>query len=207
MTTHMPVRHHSCLRSQSRSSTRPSGSGRRPHTVGCARGCWCLDELPSTAPIPTLSTRMANERTLGLSFHPRCPDLDRNQLQPASSPTQPAQTHPGRVEMICVAADAARQPSTPSVNTKLGQSPQPTNTGSMDHGAHRTRVMHPAAARDASVDEQPMTLRPSERSQPAPYPGRVRGLAPLHGARLPRTNTRPTRRQRPTGQTPATATA
>jgi len=28
----------------------------------------CLDELPSTAPIPTLSTRMANERGLGLSF-------------------------------------------------------------------------------------------------------------------------------------------
>jgi len=27
-----------------------------------------LDELPSTAPIPTLSTRMANERALGLSF-------------------------------------------------------------------------------------------------------------------------------------------
>ena len=28
----------------------------------------CLDELPSTAPMPTLSTRMANERALGLSF-------------------------------------------------------------------------------------------------------------------------------------------
>jgi type IV secretion system protein VirD4 len=28
----------------------------------------CLDELPSTAPIPTLSTRMANERALGLCF-------------------------------------------------------------------------------------------------------------------------------------------
>lgn len=28
----------------------------------------CLDELPSTAPIPTLPTRMANERGLGLSF-------------------------------------------------------------------------------------------------------------------------------------------
>ena len=28
----------------------------------------CLDELPSTAPIPTLATRMANERALGLSF-------------------------------------------------------------------------------------------------------------------------------------------
>jgi type IV secretion system protein VirD4 len=28
----------------------------------------CLDELPSTAPVPTLSTRMANERALGLSF-------------------------------------------------------------------------------------------------------------------------------------------
>ena len=28
----------------------------------------CLDELPSTAPIPTLSTRLANERGLGLSF-------------------------------------------------------------------------------------------------------------------------------------------
>lgn len=28
----------------------------------------CLDELPSTAPIPTLLTRMANERALGLCF-------------------------------------------------------------------------------------------------------------------------------------------
>lgn len=28
----------------------------------------CLDELPSTAPLPTLRTRMANERSLGLSF-------------------------------------------------------------------------------------------------------------------------------------------
>jgi type IV secretory pathway TraG/TraD family ATPase VirD4 len=28
----------------------------------------CLDELPSTAPLPTLRTRMANERGLGLSF-------------------------------------------------------------------------------------------------------------------------------------------
>ncbi len=26
----------------------------------------CLDELPSTAPLPTLRTRMANERALGL---------------------------------------------------------------------------------------------------------------------------------------------
>jgi type IV secretion system protein VirD4 len=28
----------------------------------------CLDELPSTTPLPTLRTRMANERALGLSF-------------------------------------------------------------------------------------------------------------------------------------------
>jgi type IV secretion system protein VirD4 len=28
----------------------------------------CLDELPSTAPLPTLRTRMSNERALGLSF-------------------------------------------------------------------------------------------------------------------------------------------
>lgn len=28
----------------------------------------CLDELPSTAPIPTLTTRLANERALGVSF-------------------------------------------------------------------------------------------------------------------------------------------
>jgi hypothetical protein len=27
-----------------------------------------LDELPSTAPLPTLRTRMANERALGVSF-------------------------------------------------------------------------------------------------------------------------------------------
>ena len=37
--------------------------------AGCARPwCRCLDELPSTAPLPTLRTRMANERALGLSF-------------------------------------------------------------------------------------------------------------------------------------------
>ena len=38
----------------------------------CGRLCppflACLDELPSTAPLPTLRTRMANERALGLSF-------------------------------------------------------------------------------------------------------------------------------------------
>ena len=28
----------------------------------------CLDELPSTVPLPTLRTRMANERALGISF-------------------------------------------------------------------------------------------------------------------------------------------
>jgi type IV secretion system protein VirD4 len=28
----------------------------------------CLDELPSTAPLPTLQTRMANERALGIAF-------------------------------------------------------------------------------------------------------------------------------------------
>lgn len=38
----------------------------------CGRLCppmlACLDELPSTAPLPTLRTRMANERALGISF-------------------------------------------------------------------------------------------------------------------------------------------
>lgn len=42
------------------------------HTGGHGRLCppmlACLDELPSTAPIPTLATRMANERALGVSF-------------------------------------------------------------------------------------------------------------------------------------------
>src|SRR3546814_12396163 len=39
-----------------------------------------LDELPSTAPLPTLRTRMANERALGLSFiwaAPTRPQLTR----------------------------------------------------------------------------------------------------------------------------------
>jgi type IV secretion system protein VirD4 len=39
-----------------------------PHGRLCPPFLACLDELPSTAPIPTLSTRMANERALGLSF-------------------------------------------------------------------------------------------------------------------------------------------
>ena len=38
----------------------------------------CLDELPSTAPLPTLRTRMANERALGISLH-----LGRAGLAPA----------------------------------------------------------------------------------------------------------------------------
>jgi type IV secretion system protein VirD4 len=42
------------------------------HASGHGRLCppllACLDELPSTAPLPTLRTRMANERALGLSF-------------------------------------------------------------------------------------------------------------------------------------------
>lgn len=39
-----------------------------PHGRLCPPFLACLDELPSTAPIPTLSTRMANERGLGLAF-------------------------------------------------------------------------------------------------------------------------------------------
>ena len=39
-----------------------------PHGRLCPPFLACLDELPSTAPLPTLSTRMANERALGLSF-------------------------------------------------------------------------------------------------------------------------------------------
>ena len=39
-----------------------------PHGRLCPSFLACLDELPSTAPLPTLRTRMANERALGLSF-------------------------------------------------------------------------------------------------------------------------------------------
>lgn len=39
-----------------------------PHGRLCPPFLACLDELPSTAPIPTLATRMANERALGLAF-------------------------------------------------------------------------------------------------------------------------------------------
>jgi len=39
-----------------------------PHGRLCPPMLACLDELPSTAPLPTLRTRMANERALGLSF-------------------------------------------------------------------------------------------------------------------------------------------
>jgi len=45
---------------------------RRAHRSPWGRLCppllACLDELPSTAPIPTLRTRMANERALGIAF-------------------------------------------------------------------------------------------------------------------------------------------
>ena len=39
-----------------------------PHGRLCPPMLACLDELPSTAPLPTLQTRMANERALGISF-------------------------------------------------------------------------------------------------------------------------------------------
>jgi type IV secretion system protein VirD4 len=39
-----------------------------PHGRLCPSFFACLDELPSTTPLPTLRTRMANERALGLSF-------------------------------------------------------------------------------------------------------------------------------------------
>lgn len=39
-----------------------------PHGRLCPPMVAVLDELPSTAPLPTLRTRMANERALGLSF-------------------------------------------------------------------------------------------------------------------------------------------
>ena len=45
---------------------------RHAHRVAWGRLCppllACLDELPSIAPLPTLQTRMANERALGISF-------------------------------------------------------------------------------------------------------------------------------------------
>ncbi|MBC9735539.1 TraM recognition domain-containing protein [Nocardioides sp. zg-578] len=41
---------------------------RSPQGRLCPPFLACLDELPSTAPIPTLLTRMANERALGLCF-------------------------------------------------------------------------------------------------------------------------------------------
>ena len=39
-----------------------------PYGRLCPSFLACLDELPSTTPLPTLRTRMANERALGLSF-------------------------------------------------------------------------------------------------------------------------------------------
>ncbi len=41
---------------------------RSPYGRLCPSFLACLDELPSTTPLPTLRTRMANERALGLSF-------------------------------------------------------------------------------------------------------------------------------------------
>jgi type IV secretion system protein VirD4 len=43
-------------------------AARAPHGRLCPSFLACLDELPSTTPLPTLRTRMANERALGLSF-------------------------------------------------------------------------------------------------------------------------------------------
>jgi len=43
-------------------------ASRSPHGRITPSFLACLDELPSTAPLPTLRVRMANERALGLSF-------------------------------------------------------------------------------------------------------------------------------------------
>ncbi|SFE95727.1 type IV secretory system conjugative DNA transfer family protein [Blastococcus tunisiensis] len=43
-------------------------AGARAHGRLCPSLLACLDELPSTAPLPTLRTRMANDRALGISF-------------------------------------------------------------------------------------------------------------------------------------------
>lgn len=43
-------------------------AGHSPWGRLCPPMLACLDELPSTAPLPTLQTRMANERALGISF-------------------------------------------------------------------------------------------------------------------------------------------
>jgi type IV secretion system protein VirD4 len=43
-------------------------AARSPYGRLCPPMLACLDELPSTAPLPTLRTRMANERAVGLSF-------------------------------------------------------------------------------------------------------------------------------------------
>ncbi|UJH71744.1 type IV secretory system conjugative DNA transfer family protein [Ornithinimicrobium sp. INDO-MA30-4] len=45
-----------------------SAAQRSPWGRLCPPFLSCLDELPSTAPLPTLRTRMANERAMGLSF-------------------------------------------------------------------------------------------------------------------------------------------
>ena len=45
-----------------------AAANRSPYGRLCPPMLACLDELPSTAPLPTLRTRMANERALGLSF-------------------------------------------------------------------------------------------------------------------------------------------
>ena len=56
-----------------RRRTRPGHRPRRGANASpwgrlCPPMLACLDELPSTAPLPTLRTRMANERALGISF-------------------------------------------------------------------------------------------------------------------------------------------
>ncbi len=50
-------------------------AARSPHGRVTPSFLACLDELPSQAPIPTLRTRMANERALGHLVHLRRPDL------------------------------------------------------------------------------------------------------------------------------------
>ena len=75
---HLPARPREPLRlrvtaDDRRRRARPghrAAPGRRSHRSGrlCPPLLACLDELPSTAPLPTLRTRMANERALGISF-------------------------------------------------------------------------------------------------------------------------------------------
>ena len=141
-----------------------------PHGRLCPPMLACLDELPSTAPLPTLQTRMANERALGCLVHlgradprPAHPDLRR---PPSPRRPRPDQ-HPGHVRRLQgrrLQPGDLRPP-----RTRSGSPAPPTSTAApAGPSPARTSPSSPAPKSDSSPNATPSSSpRTANRSSPA----------------------------------------